>query len=80
MQDGLKIDEVTKEAFNVLGENGIIQAADWHACDECTQPFKNAVDTFPDVNPAGVVGADQNGTVSEPIGAVNGPVAQSRRH
>ena len=28
LQDGLKIDEVTKEAFDILGENGIIQAAD----------------------------------------------------
>ena len=59
-----------------MGENGIIQAADRHACDECTQPFKNSVDTFPNVDPAGVVGVDQNGTISEPIGAVNEPVAQ----
>jgi len=72
LQDGLKIDEVTKEAFDVLGENGIIRAAGQHECDECSQPFKNAVDTFPNVDPAGVVGVDQNGT----IGAVNEPVAQ----
>ena len=77
LQDGLKIDEVTKEAFEILGENGIIRAADQHACDECTQPYKSAVDTFPNIDPAGIVGVDQNGTVPRLIGAVNEPVAQS---
>ncbi len=28
LQDGLAIDEVTKEAFSILGENGLIRAAD----------------------------------------------------
>ena len=55
LQDGLKIDDVTKEAFNVLGENGIIRAADQHAFDECTQPYKSTADTFPGVDPAGIV-------------------------
>ena len=30
LQDGLKIDDVTKEAFNVLGENGIEQLISMH--------------------------------------------------
>jgi hypothetical protein len=38
--DALNIKEVTKEAFRILGENGIIQAADKHACSECTQVYK----------------------------------------
>ena len=76
LQDGLKIDDVTKEAFNVLGENGIIRAADQHACDECTQPYRSAVDTLPNIDPAGIVGVDQNGTIPGLVGAVNEPVAQ----
>ena len=42
--DGLSIDEVTKEAFELLGENGIICAADKHACSECTQEYKRTAD------------------------------------
>ena len=73
LQDGLKIDEVTKEAFNVLGQNGIILGADQHACDECTQPYKSAADTFSGSDPAGVVGVDRNITVP---GVNNEPVAE----
>jgi hypothetical protein len=32
LQDGLAINDVTKQAFGILGENGIIRAADKHAC------------------------------------------------
>jgi len=32
--DGLNIKEVTAQAFSLLGENGIIRAADGHACAE----------------------------------------------
>lgn len=48
LQDGLAIDEVTKEAFTLLGENGIIRMANDHACGECTQPYKHTVDTIID--------------------------------
>ena len=37
LRDNLPIDEVTKEAYHVLGEGGLIRAANGHACDECTQ-------------------------------------------
>ena len=77
LQDGLTIDEVTKEAFNVLGENGIIRAADQHECDECTQPYKSAADIFPGGDPAGIVGVDQNRTLPGVTRAVNEQVAQS---
>ncbi len=40
LNDGLSIKEVTVEAFSVLGENGIIRAADKHACLECTQIYR----------------------------------------
>ena len=79
LKDGLNIDEVTKEAFDVLGEKGIIKAADQHACDECTQPYKGTADTFPGGDPAGIVGVDRNVTVPQAgvIGAVDQPGAQS---
>jgi hypothetical protein len=55
--DGLNIKEVTTQAFSLLGENGIIRAADGHACGECTQKRKDTSDVvFND--PAAVVGVD----------------------
>jgi hypothetical protein len=53
----VNIKEVTTQAFSILGENGIIRAADEHACDECSQKHKNTSDVvFND--PAAVVGVD----------------------
>jgi hypothetical protein len=40
--DGLNIKDVTTEAFQNLGENGIIRAADKHSCSECTHVFKRS--------------------------------------
>ena len=40
LNETLPIDEVTKEAFNALGQNGVIYAANGHACPECTQPYR----------------------------------------
>jgi hypothetical protein len=42
--DGLPIDEVTKHAFNQLGENGIIRSAENHFCSECTHDYKPTAD------------------------------------
>jgi hypothetical protein len=42
LRDNLSIDEVAKEAFHILGENGIIRAADGHACQECTQKYRGS--------------------------------------
>ena len=33
---------MTFEAFQQLGQNGIISAADGHACSECTQPYRRS--------------------------------------
>lgn len=44
LQDGLSIEEVTKEAFNVLGANGVIRVAGEHSCSECTQEYKATAD------------------------------------
>jgi hypothetical protein len=45
--DGLAIDEVVKEAFEVLGGDGVITAASHHSCSECTQEYKRSADTIP---------------------------------
>jgi hypothetical protein len=56
----LPIDEVTTEAFKVLGEEGLIRSANNHQCPECTHPYKQTADTIPEIDPAGVVGVDEN--------------------
>jgi hypothetical protein len=63
LNDGLAIDEVTKEAFNILGENGFIRAADQHSCPQCTQKYKATSDIINGADPAAVVGVDENQTV-----------------
>jgi hypothetical protein len=35
---------VTFEAFQQLGQNGVITAANGHACSECTQPYRRSQD------------------------------------
>ena len=42
--DGLAIDEVTKEAFELLGQNGIILPAKEHHCSARTHPYKRTTD------------------------------------
>ena len=61
LRDNLAIDEITKEAFLILGENGVIRAADQHACSECTHDYieTDSNDT-PTAGSAAVVGVDDN--------------------
>jgi hypothetical protein len=68
LQDGLAIDEVAKEAFNVLGEEGIIRVADGHQCSECTQPYKTTADVITGDDPAALVGVDEQRAVPVLIG------------
>ena len=44
LHDHLSISDLAREAFNILGENGIIQAANQHAFSECIQPYKRHPD------------------------------------
>lgn len=60
LQDGLSINELTKEAFQALGENGIIAAADQHICGECTQKYKKTADFITGDDPAAVAGIDNH--------------------
>ena len=59
LNDSLNIMEVTTQAFELLGEQGIIRAADQHVCSECTEPYKKTSDAVLN-NPAAVVGVDEN--------------------
>ena len=68
IQDGLAIDEVTKEAFEILGENGIIRVADQHACAECTQPYKRTADRITGDDPAAMVNNDESRVVPPLVG------------
>ena len=59
LRDNLAMDEITKEAFSILGENGIIRAADQHACSECTHDYIGTTsDNAPTAGSAAVVGVD----------------------
>ena len=60
----LNIKEVTTQAFELLGEQGIIRAADQHACSECTQPYKKTSDAIMN-DPAAVIGVDENRNVPQ---------------
>ena len=76
IQDGLAIDEVTKEALEILGENGIIRAADQHACSECTQPYKRTADRITGDDPAALVNNDENRVVPPLVGEGAGLAAR----
>lgn len=60
IQDGLPTDEVTREAFEILGEDGMIKVADQHACSECTHEYKSTSDLITEQDPAALVGVDEN--------------------
>lgn len=61
LQDGLSIDEVTKEAFGILGANGVIRVAGEHSCSECTQEYKTTADIIPSSEAAtSTIGIDEN--------------------
>jgi hypothetical protein len=58
--DGLSIEQVTKQAYASLGNQGIIKCADNHTCSDCTHPYKRQADHIAGNDPAGVVGVDEN--------------------
>jgi hypothetical protein len=61
LPDNLPIGEITKQAFTILGENGLIRSAEGHACSECTHEYKTNADVLPQQHDAaGVVGVDEN--------------------
>jgi hypothetical protein len=68
LQDHLDIKEITKEAFTVLGENGIIRSANQHECPKCAHPYKATSDILTGDDPAAVVGIDENRVVPSTMG------------
>ncbi len=72
IMDGLPIHEVTREAFNMLGEGGVIKSADQHSCSECTQKYRSTADVIEDANAneADIVGMeDRNPAIGRQGGA-----------
>jgi len=63
LEDKLPIDQVTKEAYNQLGEKGVIRSAENHFCSECTHDFKHTADIITADDPAAVIGIDENHNV-----------------
>ena len=55
LAEALPIDQVTKQAFSILGEEGIIRSADQHSCSEFTHAYKKTAD-----DPAALLGQDEN--------------------
>ncbi len=59
MQDGLAIDEVARESFYILGQNGMIKEADQHACDECTHKYRRSADIVTTIDESATVGMEE---------------------
>jgi hypothetical protein len=66
LQDGLAIDEVTKEAFELLGQNGLILAAKGHYCSECTHAYKRTTDIRASDDLAATFGVDEDHNAPAP--------------
>jgi hypothetical protein len=63
LEDGLAINQVTKQAFDILGEKGIIRVAEHHNCSECTQTYKSRPDQLFLYDSAATVGIDEDNLV-----------------
>jgi hypothetical protein len=63
LSDRLPINEVTKQAFDVLGEGGLIRSADGHVCAECTHEYRQHADMIAEGDAAAVAGIDENHNV-----------------
>src|ERR1700689_4386928 len=68
MENGIPIQEVTKQAFIQLGENGVIKCAQNHSCSECTHEYKETADRITGDDPAAVLGVDENHQVPALVG------------
>ncbi|KIM83350.1 hypothetical protein PILCRDRAFT_37562, partial [Piloderma croceum F 1598] len=68
MENGISIQEVTKQAFIQLGDNGVIKCAQNHSCSECTHQYKETADRITGDDPAAVLGVDENHQVPTLVG------------
>src|SRR6202040_2214733 len=60
LKDELPIEEVTKHAFMLLEEDGVIRSAENHFCSECTHDYKRTADQITGDDPAALIGVDEN--------------------
>ena len=60
MDDGLPIHLVTKQAFAMLGERGMIRSAEGHECSECTHEYKERSDQLGFYDEDAMVGMDEH--------------------
>jgi hypothetical protein len=67
-ENGIAIQEVTKQAFIQLGDNGVIKCAQNHSCSECTHKYKETADRITGDDPAAVLGVDENHQVPALVG------------
>ena len=68
--DNQSIEDLTHDAFSILGEDGGIRLSDRHTCSECTQEHKSVADFLPHVhNPAAVLGVDENQDIPQLVPA-----------
>jgi len=68
MENGIPIEQVTKQAFIQLGDNGVIKCAQNHSCSECTHEYKESADRITGDDPAAVLGVDENHQVPALVG------------
>lgn len=68
LKENLNINEVTKEAYAILGNAGIIELGLKHSCSQCQQPYKAVADLIGNEDPAAVLGADGNSAVPSLVG------------
>ncbi|KAF8993375.1 hypothetical protein BDQ17DRAFT_1252964, partial [Cyathus striatus] len=61
--DNISTEAVTKEAYEQLGQNGLIGQSLDHSCNECTHPYKATADFITPADDAAVVGIDENRAV-----------------
>jgi len=52
------IDDLTEQAFSLLGEGGTIRSAKNHACEECTHEYKATSDVIFHSSPSAVIGSE----------------------
>ena len=68
--DNQSIEDLTHDAFSILGEDGGIRLSDRHTCSECTQEHKSVADFLPRVHdPAAVLGVDENRDIPQLVPA-----------
>ncbi|TFK58893.1 hypothetical protein BDN72DRAFT_781447 [Pluteus cervinus] len=65
LEDKIRIKDITKGAYEMLGANGVISAATGHECSECSQPYRATPDVISG-DGSEIVGMDVNAGVAPP--------------